>query len=156
MITVRLQAEPFDPGAALAPLAQLDGGGIASFTGWVRGEGGLTELLLEHHPRMTLTVMESLAEAAAARWALLGLVLIHRHGPLAPGAPIVLVGTAARHRGAALDACAFLIDRLKTEAPFWKRETFADGRVRWVEPRVSDTAAAERWDAPIAEAPPTL
>jgi len=145
MINVRLQAEPFDVAAELAALGGSGGGGIASFTGIVRGDDGLRELFLEHHPTMTLRMIEALAQEAAARWSLLGGTVIHRVGALEPGAPIVFVGTAAKHRAAALDCCAFLIDRLKTEAPFWKRETFADGRVTWVEPRVEDDAAAARW-----------
>jgi molybdopterin synthase catalytic subunit len=145
MIHVRLQPEPFDAGVELARLEALGGGGVASFTGIVRGDGGLTELMLEHHPRMTLAMMQTLAEDAAACWDLLGVTIIHRHGALAPGAGIVFVATAARHRGAALDACASLIDRLKTQAPFWKRETFADGRQAWVEPRAGDDEAAARW-----------
>jgi molybdopterin synthase catalytic subunit len=145
MIHVRLQPERFDAGAELARLDALGGGGVASFTGIVRGENGLTELLLEHHPEMTLGMMQALAAEAAVRWDLLGVVVIHRHGALGPGEPIVFVATAARHRGAALDACTSLIDRLKTQAPFWKRETFADGRQKWVEPRMSDDAAAARW-----------
>lgn len=156
MIEVRVQAEPFDAGHALGPLERLGGGGVASFSGLVRGDGGLTELFLEHHPFMTAQVLRALTEQAVARWELLGAVVIHRHGPLIPGEAIVLVGTAARHRGAALESCAFLIDRLKTEAPFWKRETFADGRRQWVEARDADTAAAGRWDATIAEAGGTL
>jgi len=145
MIHVRLQAEPFDAGAELARLDALGGGGVASFTGIVRGDDGLTELLLEHHPEMTLAMMQALAAEAAERWDLLGISVIHRYGALGPGDPIVFVATAATHRGAALDACASLIDRLKTQAPFWKRESFADGRQRWVEPRASDDAAAARW-----------
>ena len=145
MIEVRLQADPFDAGAELKRLDALGGGGVASFTGLVRGDDGLTELLLEYHPAMTLAMMQKLADDALARWSLLGATLIHRHGPLGPGDPIVFVATAARHRAAALDACASLIDRLKTDAPFWKRETFGNGRVRWVEPRASDDAAAARW-----------
>ena len=145
MIHVRLQAEPFDAGAELARLDSLGGGGVASFTGIVRGDDGLTELLLEHHPEMTLAMMQALAAETVARWDLLGLTIIHRHGPLGPGAGIVFVATAARHRAAAFDACASAIDRLKTQAPFWKRETFADGRQSWVEPRASDDAAAARW-----------
>jgi molybdopterin synthase catalytic subunit len=145
MIRVTLQPEPFDAGAELARLDGQGGGGVASFTGIVRGDGGLTELLLEHHPGMTLRMMQDLAADAEARWELLGVTLIHRHGVLRPGDPIVFVGTAARHRGAALDACASLIDRLKTQAPFWKRETFADGQSRWVEARAADDAAAARW-----------
>ena len=145
MIEVRLQSAPFDAGEELARLDRLGGGGVASFTGIVRGDDGLTELLLEHHPAMTLRMMRALAEEAFARWTLLGVTLIHRHGPLHPGDPIVFVATAARHRGAALDACASLIDRLKTQAPFWKRETFADGHSSWVEARAADDDAAARW-----------
>jgi molybdopterin synthase catalytic subunit len=145
MIAVRLQSEPFDAGAELARLDTLGGGGVASFTGIVRGDDGLSELFLEHHPEMTLRMMRQLADAAAMRWALLGVTVLHRHGALGPGDPIVFIATAARHRAAALEACASLIDRLKTEAPFWKRETFADGRVHWVEPRIGDEAAAARW-----------
>ena len=145
MIEVRLQPEPFDAGAELARLDRLGGGGVASFTGIVRGDDKLVELLLEHHPEMTLTMMQGLAREAAERWHLLGITVIHRYGALRPGAPIVFVATAARHRGAALDACASLIDRLKTQAPFWKRETFADGRSQWVEARASDDMAAARW-----------
>lgn len=145
MIHVRLQPEVFEAGAELARLDGLGGGGVASFTGIVRGDDGLSELLLEHHSPMTLAMMEALAAEAADRWALLGVTIIHRYGPLEPGAPIVFVATAARHRAAALDACASLIDRLKTQAPFWKRETFADGRQIWVEPRAGDDEAAARW-----------
>jgi molybdopterin synthase catalytic subunit len=145
VITVRVQATPFDPGAELAMLEALGGGGVASFTGVVRGEGGLDELFLEHAPGMTERTMREIAETAGARWPLLGLTVIHRHGPLAPGERIVFVGTASRHRAAALEACAFLIDWLKTHAPFWKRERFADGTTRWVDARVEDDAAAARW-----------
>ncbi|WCT74972.1 molybdenum cofactor biosynthesis protein MoaE [Sphingomonas naphthae] len=144
-LDVRVQPETFDPGAELARLEALGGGGVASFTGIVRGDGGLTELLLEHHPGMTARTMKAIADDALARWPLLGLTVIHRHGPLVPGDRIVFVATTARHRAAALDACAFLIDWLKTRAPFWKRETFADGTVRWVEPRAEDAAAESRW-----------
>ena len=145
MIEVRLQPEPFDAGAELARLDRLGGGGVASFTGIVRGDDGLIELLLEHHSEMTLKMMQALAGEATARWHLLGITVIHRYGALRPGEPIVFVATAAQHRGAALDACASLIDRLKTQAPFWKRETFADGRSQWVEARASDDVAAARW-----------
>ncbi|MDX3886130.1 MAG: molybdenum cofactor biosynthesis protein MoaE [Sphingomonas sp.] len=146
MRDIRVQIERFDPGEELARLEALGGGGVASFTGIVRGEGGLVELLLEHHPGMTAKAMARIAVEAERRWPLLGLTLIHRHGPLAPGERIVFVGTAAMHRGPALEASAFLIDWLKTAAPFWKRERFADGREAWVEPRAGDAAAAARWD----------
>ena len=150
MIEIRVQAQAFDVGSELTRLEALGGGGVASFTGIVRDDGGLTELMLEHHPVMTLRMMRELAEQARERWSLIGVTLIHRYGPLRPGDPIVLVGTAATHRAAALESCAALIDWLKTQAPFWKRETFADGCTRWVEPRVADDAAAARWlrDAP--------
>ena len=145
MIFVRLQSEPFDAGAMLAQMDALGGGGVASFTGIVRGDGGLQELFLEHHPAMTAQMMDALAQDAVTRWSLLGVALIHRHGALLPGEPIVFVATTAKHRAAALEACASLIDRLKTQAPFWKRETFADGRVNWVEAKAEDDAAAARW-----------
>lgn len=145
MIEVSVQTGPFDPGVELARLETLGGGGLASFTGVVRGEGGLTELTLEHHPGMTRAAMEEIAAEAARRWPLLGIILVHRIGPMAPGERIVFVGTASRHRAAALESVAFLIDWLKTSAPFWKRERFADGTSRWVEARAEDDEAAARW-----------
>ena len=102
-------------------------------------------MTLEHYPAMTGAVLEALAGEAAARWPLDGVTLIHRVGRLFPGDRIVFVGAASRHRAAALEACAFLIDRLKTDAPFWKKEEFADGRSAWVEARASDDDAARRW-----------
>jgi molybdopterin synthase catalytic subunit len=156
MIIVELKEEPFDPGAMLAPLNRLGGGGAASFVGLVRGDDGLVELLLEHHPDMTLPAMERLVDEAVRRWSLLGAIVLHRHGAMEPGEAIVAIGTAAAHRHAALESCAFLIDRLKTEATFWKRERFADGRTRWVEPRLSDDEAARRWGAAIAPPGPNL
>lgn len=146
MRTIRVQADDIDIGAELAALEALGGGGVASFTGIVRGDGGLTALTLEHYPAMTALAMQRVAAEAEARWPLIGLALIHRHGALRPGERIVLVGTASAHRAAALESCAFLIDWLKTKAPFWKRESFADGREIWVEPRLADDAAASRWD----------
>lgn len=145
MIDVRVQQAPFDAGAELDRLHRLGVGGVASFTGIVRGDDGLTEMFLEHHPRMTEAVMREMAEEAAARWPLAGIILIHRHGRLVPGDPIVLVATASSHRAAALESCAALIDRLKTAATFWKRESFADGRSRWVEAKLEDDRAAARW-----------
>jgi molybdopterin synthase catalytic subunit len=145
MMRVAVQAEDFDPAAELTMLEALGGGGVASFTGLVRGDGGLVALELEHYPGMTEQVMRDVAEEAARRWPLAGVTVIHRHGALAPGARIVFVGTASAHRAAALEGCAFLIDWLKTKAPFWKRERFSDGRAAWVEARAADDAAAERW-----------
>lgn len=147
MIEVRLQREDFATGEALGRLEALGGGGVASFTGIVRGGLGLVELMLEHHPTMTLARLEALAVEADGRWPLLGLAVIHRYGSLAPGDRIVLVATASAHRAAAIESCGFLIDALKTSAPFWKRERFGDGRAVWVEAKPEDDAAAERWQA---------
>lgn len=145
MIRVHVQAEGFDPGAELAALEGLGGGGIASFTGIVRADGGLSALHLDHYPAMTLTQMETVAAQAAARWPLLGLTVIHRFGTLAVGERIVFVGTASESRVPALEACAFLIDWLKVSAPFWKREVHADGTGEWVEAKASDDSRAGRW-----------
>ena len=144
---VAAQEADFDVAAELARLEALGGGGVASFTGVVRGGEGLTALRLEVYPGMTGRALEAIAAQAMVRWSLLGCTLIHRHGTLAVGERIVLVGTAARHRAAALEACAFLIDWAKTRAPLWKQELFADGTSRWVEPRAEDQVAAAEWDA---------
>lgn len=145
-ILVRVQAADIDVAAELARLEALGGGGIASFTGVVRGGGGLQALELEHHPGMTAAMMNRIAAQAAARWPLLGVTAIHRHGLLPPGERIVLVAAASPHRAAALEATSFLIDWLKTRAPFWKKEHFADGTTRWVEARAEDDVAAARWE----------
>lgn len=138
MIGVRVQPEPFDTAAELAALSanRTDIGAVVSFTGLVRD----APLLLEHYPAMTTRQLARIAAEAETRWPLLGGVVIHRFGDLAPADPIVLVAVAARHRGDAFAACEFLIDWLKTAAPFWKRE--AGG---WVEARAADDAAAARW-----------
>ncbi len=146
-IRVAAQEADFDVAAELARLEALGGGGVASFTGVVRGEGGLSALRLEAYPGMTVRALEAIATQAAERWSLAGLTLIHRWGTLDVGARIVLVATAARHRSAALDACAFLIDWTKTRAPLWKQEIFADGTSRWIEPRATDDAKAAEWEA---------
>lgn len=145
MIEVRVQTGDFDPGAELARLEALDVGAVASFTGLVRGDGGLSAMTLEHYPAMTNTALRAIADEAAARWPLGGVILVHRHGRLVPRDRIVFVGTASSHRAAALASCAFLIDWLKTDAPFWKREEWADGSARWVEARAEDDAAREKW-----------
>ncbi len=148
MATVRVQHAAFDLGAEAALLAagRTDVGGLASFVGLCRADDGLAALTLEHYPGMTERAIEAIAAEAEARWPLTGCTIIHRVGRLPPGEPIVLVLTASSHRAAALEACAFLIDWLKTRAPFWKREEFADGRERWVEAKAADDAAASRWD----------
>ena len=150
MATVRVQVEAFDVGAELAALTagRADIGGIGCFLGTVRDTAGgkpITALTLEHYPAMTAPALERIAAEAQRRWALLGCTLIHRVGRLVPGEGIVLVLAAAAHREAALDATGFLIEWLKTRAPFWKKERFADGSEAWVEPREADEAAASRW-----------
>jgi molybdopterin synthase catalytic subunit len=144
---VLVQEAPFDLGAEAARLQQgrEDVGGLASFLGICRGDGGLVAMELEHYPGMTERALTGIAAEACARWPLTGCTVIHRHGRLVPGDPIVLVLTASAHRVAALESCAFLIDWLKTRAPFWKREEFAGGAARWVEAKAEDDAAADRW-----------
>ncbi len=145
MIRVEVTDAAFDGAAALAPLGSLGGGAVASFTGIARDDGGVTAIELEHYPAMTEASLSALVDDAVARWSLLGCVLIHRVGKVAVGEAIVLVGTAASHRAEALEACAFLIDRLKTEAPFWKKEHRADGTATWVEAKTSDEDRAAEW-----------
>ena len=144
MISVRVQTADFDVAEELAQLQQDGAGAVASFTGLVRGDDGVAAMTLEHYPGMTERALKGLAEAAAARWPLSGVTLIHRVGTLQAGEQIVFVGTASAHRAASLEACAFLIDRLKTDAPFWKKEHRRDGD-QWVQARSSDEDAAARW-----------
>ena len=146
MIHVEVSENSFDGAAALAPLAKLGGGAVASFTGIARADGNVTSIELEHYPAMTKASLETLINEAVARWSLLGCVLIHRVGRIAVGEGIVVVGTAASHRAEALEACAFLIDRLKTDALFWKKEHRADGSAKWVEAKASDEARASEWE----------
>jgi molybdopterin synthase catalytic subunit len=152
MADVRVQLADFDLGAEAAALTagRTDIGGIGSFIGTVRGIAHgrpLATMTLEHYPGMTERAMARIAAEAERRWALLGCTLIHRVGPLHPGDNIVLVLAAATHRQPALDATAFLIDWLKTRAPFWKKERFTDGAETWVDAREDDEAAAARWGA---------
>jgi len=145
--TIRVQYGPFDIAAETAALVagRTDVGGIASFIGVTRADDGLSRMVLEHYPGMTERAIGAIAAEALARWPLTGCTVIHRVGPLVPGEPIVLVLVASAHRTAALEACAFLIDWLKTKAPFWKREEFATGASRWVAAREADEATAEAW-----------
>lgn len=142
MIRVVVSPAVIDVAAEFAALEH--DGAVATFTGLVRGDDGVATLELEHYPGATEAALEQLATAACARWTLTAATIVHRVGPMVPGERIVFVGTCAPHRAAALEACAYLIDRLKTDAPFWKRET-VDGSARWVEARGSDDAAAARW-----------
>ena len=144
-MSVSIQQAQIDLAAELAALGGRGAGGVASFTGYVRADDGVTELTLEHYPGATERALAALIEEATARWRLIAARIVHRVGPMRPGEAIVFVATAAPHRQPALDACAFLIDRLKTDAPFWKRETRGD-KARWVEARAADGHAARRWD----------
>ena len=144
MIRVLVSEAPVDAEAELVALERAGGGAVATFTGLVRGDDGVGELLLEHYPGATEAALEKLAGEAAERWTLRGAAIVHRVGAMRPGERIVFVGTCAPHRAAALAACAFLIDRLKTDAPFWKRETRGE-KTAWVEERASDRDAAKRW-----------
>ena len=146
MAKVCVQAAPFDAGTEIAALlaGRADIGGLGCFVGVVRG-GDILAMTLEHYPGMTGRALHAIAAKAEARWDLLGCTVIHRHGRLLPGEPIVLVLAASRHRQAALDATAFLIDWLKTRAPFWKQEERGDGTKAWVDARETDDAAAARW-----------
>lgn len=145
MIRVSIQPAPIDLGTEIAGVEAKGAGAIASFTGTVRSDDSVTELLLEHYPGMTEGALVALAEEAMVRWDLMAVTMVHRVGSMEPGDRIVFIATAAVHRAAALESCAYLIDRLKTDAPFWKRERRGDSAT-WVEARDSDTAAAERWE----------
>jgi molybdopterin synthase catalytic subunit len=148
-MTIRVQVEPFDPGVEVNALhaANAGVGAVVSFVGYVRdfNEGReVGGMFLEHFPGMTEKSLAKIALEAGQRWPLLNVQVIHRIGRLEPGEPIVFVGTTSAHRQAAFDACAFVMDYLKTRAPFWKKEDTAEGSC-WVEGRCSDQDAAARW-----------
>ena len=156
MKDVRVQQGDFDVSAELASLRAQDPriGAVVSFVGTVRdmNDGAsVSEMELEHYPGMTEQALANIFEQARARWPLLGVTVIHRHGRLLPGDNIVLVATASSHREAAFAAAEFLMDYLKTRAPFWKKEETSAG-ARWVEARASDDDAAARWRAPTEPA----
>ena len=146
---IRIQAEPFDVAALLADFSgRADGAGaIASFTGLVRSETGgaaVSALELDHHPRLTERALAGIEADALARFELTEIAIVHRHGALAPGEAIVFVAAAAAHRRAAFEAVDYVMDRLKTDVPFWKRERRGDGE-HWLEARDSDRTARARW-----------
>jgi molybdopterin synthase catalytic subunit len=148
-MTVRIEQGGFDVGAEIARLRGHDGGigAIASFVGLVRdaNEGNrVSEMTLEHYPGMTEKAIEEIIAQARARWRVIDALVIHRVGTLKPTDPIVLVVVASAHRGDAFAACEFIMDYLKTRAPFWKKEQTGAG-ARWVEARTTDDIAAERW-----------
>ena len=146
-MTVRVQAEPFDAGAELNSFAQgrTDVGAVVSFTGVVRDtDGDLQEMQIEHYPGMTQSAIEKIVAEAMRRWDLADALVIHRYGPLKPGAPIMMVATAAAHRAAAFEAADFLMDYLKSRAPFWKKEVTSAG-AGWVAAKDEDEDALNRW-----------
>jgi molybdopterin synthase catalytic subunit len=146
-MSVSVQLEDFDVGAETSALSagREDVGAVASFVGLVRGGEGFIAMTLEHYPAMTAKALEDIVVQACARWELLDVRVIHRVGRLLPGERIVFVGVASGHRGAAFEACGFIMDYLKTRAPFWKKEETREG-AHWVEARDSDEAALERWE----------
>ncbi|WP_341645090.1 molybdopterin synthase catalytic subunit MoaE [Thauera sp. SDU_THAU2] len=149
LASISVQEADFDPGTELAALSagRRNVGALANFVGLVRDANdgsGVSAMTLEHYPGMTEKALGEIVEQAGQRWALLGVRVIHRVGRLEPGARIVFVGVASAHRGDAFAACEFIMDYLKTRAPFWKREETPAG-ARWVEARDSDDSAAARW-----------
>jgi molybdopterin synthase catalytic subunit len=145
-MAVRVEAAAFDPGAELSAFARgrTDIGAIVTFTGIVRDDGGLRRLEIEHYPGMTERAIAAIESEAVARWHLHDSLVIHRFGALAPGAPIMMVATAAPHRGDAFAAAEFLMDYLKSRAPFWKREVTGSGAA-WVAAKDADEDALGRW-----------
>lgn len=146
MSRVRVSEAAFDPGAELSAFEAGEAGAVVSFTGVVRG-GGVELLEIEHYPGMTEAALEAMAGEARDRFGLTAVRILHRHGRLRPGEPIMMVLTAAPHRRAAFEAADFLMDWLKSRAPFWKREHGAGGSA-WVEAKAEDEAALGRWRGP--------
>ncbi len=148
---MRVQREDFDASAEALALtrSRADVGAVVTFVGLCRDEGGsLAALEIEHYPGMAEAEMRNVVDEARVRWPLLGVMAIHRYGEIKPGEQIVMVATASAHRAAAFAAAEFLMDYLKTRAPFWKRARLADGSVEgWVEARDADETAAARWSA---------
>ena len=150
-MTVRVQTDDFDIGAEIQTLiaGRTDLGAVVSFTGIVRdgggGEGKVVAMTLEHYPGMTEAELERIEAEARDRWPLSASLIVHRYGRLEPGDNIVLVITASTHRQAAFEAASFLMDYLKTSAPFWKKEERAAGDSGWVDEKTSDEAAIRRW-----------
>lgn len=148
MFKVLVAVDDFDAGAELSRLRSAASGAIVQFVGVMRdnNEGdSVVSMSLEHYPGMTEKSIEAILDEAARRWSLLGATVIHRVGKLLPKDQIVLVTVSAAHRGEAFAACEFVMDYLKTRAPFWKKEQLANGSSRWVDARCSDDSAASRW-----------
>lgn len=155
MRLVAVQEQDFNVAALLSAVGQAGTGGITSFIGLVRqnAENDLLALRLEYYPGMTEKALDRLVDEALARWPLSGCVLIHRVGRLPPGDNIVLVATASAHRAASLAATSYLIDQLKTRAPFWKAEERITGEICWVQHRQTDTHATAAWHQPPHDLP---
>ena len=150
-MAVRVQREDFNVGQEISALTEGNHGigGLCVFSGLVRdihGDAAVSAMTLEHYPGMTEKMLEEIEAEAHKRWPLENSLIIHRYGRMEPGEQIVLVAAASAHREAAFEACHFLIDWLKTKAPFWKVEEDAAGSENWVEARDSDDAAADRWN----------
>ncbi|UIP06291.1 molybdenum cofactor biosynthesis protein MoaE [Erythrobacter sp. SDW2] len=147
MRDIRLLETMFIPGTLIGPFTRANPGlgGVCTFVGEVRGDGGTQALELQHYEPLTLPGMHDLADRAFGRFDLMGLLMVHRIGMLMPGEPIVCVSAAAKHRRDAIDAVDFCMDHLKSASWFWKREKRADGW-RWIEPRADDYADRARWD----------
>ncbi len=146
-MAVRLQTDNFDPGAELSAFSRdaAGAGAVVSFTGIVRNtEGGLARMEIEHYPGMTEKAIGAILDEARTRWPLTDALVIHRHGALAPGEVIMMVATASAHRAAAFEAAEFLMDYLKSRAPFWKKEV-TGGSAEWVAAKDEDEAALDRW-----------
>ncbi|NNJ91750.1 MAG: molybdopterin synthase catalytic subunit MoaE [Gammaproteobacteria bacterium] len=153
MDTIRIQQQPFDAGAEIRQLIEADPsmGAVVNFVGVMRNmnEGdAVSEMMLEHYPGMTENALQKIVEEGRERWQLGSVTVIHRVGKLQPSDEIVLVAVTAAHRGEAFDGCEFIIDFLKTRAPFWKKETTTQGE-RWVEERESDIAALKQWNRQV-------
>lgn len=148
MATILIQREDFDAGLEVARITEDrdDIGAVVTFTGLCRNDGGLDALELEHYPGMAEGQIKKIVAEAERRWPLEGVTVIHRYGPIPPGKNIVLVVTASTHRQAAFEAAAFLMDFMKTKAPFWKKEHHTDGSSSdWVEAKDVDDEATKRW-----------
>ena len=146
-MAVRVQADDFDLGTELRAFQGTSGiGAVVTFTGLVRRDKGadLREMVIEHYPAMTQKALEEIERQAQSRWTLAGSLIIHRFGALKPGEQIMMVATASAHRAAAFAAAEFLMDYLKSRAPFWKKEIGSDGAV-WVDSKAEDESAIERW-----------
>jgi len=144
---VRVLTEPFTPGAFIGPFTNANPGlgGVCTFVGEVRGDAGVQALELSHYEKLTLAGMNDLADAALARFDLMGILLLHRVGVMYPGEPIVCVSACARHRRAAIQAVDYAMDHLKGDSWFWKREQ-RDGQWHWIEPRDEDHRDLSRWN----------